>query len=102
MKLSLILLVVVAIIGCKAQNSQIPRMPCIACSNNNQPVCARFIATGELITFQNRCLVSAMDCEHTEHRKSFNFLSLFRFRLSVNSISEYQVIYSGHCRENSL
>jgi hypothetical protein len=44
-------------------------LPCVSCVEENKPVCAKPTSGGPPQTFQSRCLVTAMDCGHKEHRK---------------------------------
>lgn len=44
-------------------------LPCVACAQENKPICAQPANGGKPETFQSHCLMLAQDCGHSEHRK---------------------------------
>lgn len=64
--LSLIFFVLIAF-----SSVQMKEIPCVACMRGGPEVCARPTKGGPDQTFENACLVQAMDCGFDEHRKEF-------------------------------
>lgn len=59
-------------------------LPCVSCARGGPEVCAKPTTNeGPVRTFENSCLVQAMDCGHTEHRKRFTAITIQFLRSSL-------------------
>lgn len=69
---SLSALVLIGLSNGQEKGAEKPYLPCVACANEDKPVCAAPAAGGPSKTFKNSCLVLAQDCGHRESRKNIN------------------------------
>jgi hypothetical protein len=71
MKLSIIFLLISAVLiaSVASQPKKFAVLPCVLCSGEYKPVCAKPNKGGPPKTFGNRCLVKVEDCGKTERRE---------------------------------